>query len=939
MNLKKILAFVLMVAVAAAAFDCDARTKRKKKRKRTTRTTKVVMKTPTASGTLNESEPFVVFDREHPIPKGLDNKVIAVWQSHGKYYDQGAQRWQWQRPRLFGTVEDLFAQGYVMPYLMPMLENAGAYVMSPRERDLSEIEVIADTDGSPEGDFYLVNGRHRWTEGDRGTGFAYPSRPLTDGVNPFALGTSESVATVDEDDEEHESRAAWNADMPRRGRYAVYVSYKTFPNSATDARYTINHLGGSTEVQVNQQMGGGTWIYLGHYDLAQGKQQRPVVELSNRSADEDAVVSADAVKIGGGMGNVARAPRNARGEAAYEPITSQAPRFNEGARYWLQWAGMPREVYCESNGENDYTDDYKSRALWVNRLAGGSRMLPDSAGLGIPVDMALAFHTDAGTTDDGSVVGTLGIYSTDGGNLLGDGRSRYACRDLAEAVTGQVVSDMRALHEPMWTSRGNRDKRYYEIRETKVPAMIIELLSHQNFDDMKFGLDPAFRFDVARAVYKGILKFMAQRYGTPYVVQPLAPAHFSIKAGGHGKYRLTWRPTHDKLEKTAFAKYYIVEERIDNGAFREVATVDEPQWDVTVTDDRIHSYRIVAGNDGGTSFPSEVLALYNDGSGVPAVNIVNGFTRVSAPDTFNTGDYSGFNYLADGGVADVADIITTGEQYDYRTLSPYQNNDAPGFGASRGNLEKMVIAGNTRDFVYFHGRSVKAAGAGFVSSGADAFADDVTMSSLGSAANPPVIDLILGKQKETMPGNGSFGTRYKAFPAELQRRIELHCSQGGALMVSGAYIATDLFDNRFSDAAEKERDRIFATTILGYDWQLGKGSVDGKVSVVPSPMQPFGAGDRFTFQVAPDTDSYAVESPDAIRPAGVDAATVMRYDENGLSAAVALDRAFEGGDGVNSYRVVSMGFPFETVNGEQSRNRLMKTILSFLRHTPQKGNR
>ncbi|MDE6528754.1 MAG: xanthan lyase, partial [Muribaculaceae bacterium] len=376
MNFRRILAFVLIVGVCAGAFDADAKRRRKKVRKKT-RTTKVVMKKPTASGPLSETEPFVVFDREHPVTKGLDNRVIALWQSHGKYYDQGQQAWKWQRPRLFGTVEDLFAQGYVMPYLMPMLENAGAYVMSPRERDTSLTEIIVDTDGYPEGDFYLKQGEEPWKEGIRGSGFAYSGGRLVDGQNPFTNGTSETVATVSEEDEAKQSVAAWNADMPQRGKYAVYVSYASHPNSATDARYTINHLGGSTTVTVNQQMGGGTWIYLGHYDLAKGKQQKPIVELSNVSACDDAVVSADAVKIGGGMGNVARSPK---GEPDLVPVTSDAPRFTEGARYWLQWAGMPQKVYSESNGENDYTDDYKSRALWVNYLAGGSPMLPDSAG-------------------------------------------------------------------------------------------------------------------------------------------------------------------------------------------------------------------------------------------------------------------------------------------------------------------------------------------------------------------------------------------------------------------------------------------------------------------------------------------------------------------------------------------------------------------------------
>jgi len=940
MDFKKILAFVLMVAVAACSFESDAARRKKRKTRKKARTTKVVrMKTPTASGPLEETDAFVVFDRVKPIPKGLDNRVIAVWQSHGQYYDQGQQRWKWQRPRLFGTVEDLFAQGFVMPYLMPMLENAGAYVMSPRERDTSLMEIIVDTDGSPQGDFYLTEGEKKWREGDAGSGFGLKQAVLVDGDNPFAMGTSESVETVPDDEETAVSAAAWNADIPERGRYAVYVSYSSFPNSATDARYTVNHLGGSTAVTVNQQMGGGTWIYLGHYDLAKGKQSKPIVELTNLSGCEDAVVSADAVKIGGGMGNVARAPRDSKGDDLLMPLTSGSPRFTEGARYWLQWAGMPRKVYSESNGENDYTDDYKSRALWVNYLAGGSPMLPDSAGLKIPVDMALAFHTDAGTTEDGSVVGTLGIYSLDDGNLLGDGRTRYDCRDLTEWVTGQVVSDIRMLHDSMWTSRGNRDKKYYEIRETKVPAMIIELLSHQNFDDMKYGLDPAFRFNVARSVYKGILRFLSRRYGTPYVVQPLPVGNFAIKAAGGGRYKLSWRQTFDPLEESAFARYYVVEERLENGAFRPVATVSDPQYEVKITDDRIHSYRIIAGNDGGVSFPSEVLALYDDGTGVPGVNIVNGFTRISAPDDFSTGDFSGFNYLSDGGVPDVADIISTGVQYDYRSSSPFMSNDAPGFGASHGNLEKTVTAGNTHDFVYVHGRAVRNAGMGFVSSGVDAFANEVELSPLGTAGNPRMTDLILGKQKEIMPGNGGMGTKYKAFPVQLQRRIESYCSQGGSLLVSGAYIATDLMDNRFSDPNIKMADRRFATSILGYDWQLGKGSVDGRVSTVPSRFRPFGAQDHFEFEVHPTPDSYAVESPDAIRPADAGAATIMRYEENGLSAAVALEKVFENGSSVSSYRVVSMGFPFETVKGEAARNRLMERLMDFLLNRRSRGEK
>ena len=55
---------------------------------------------------------------------------------------QTAHRWEWQRARMFGTVEDLFTQSFVLPYLTPMLENAGATILIPRERDTQIHEII-----------------------------------------------------------------------------------------------------------------------------------------------------------------------------------------------------------------------------------------------------------------------------------------------------------------------------------------------------------------------------------------------------------------------------------------------------------------------------------------------------------------------------------------------------------------------------------------------------------------------------------------------------------------------------------------------------------------------------------------------------------------------------------------------------------------------------
>ena len=54
--------------------------------------------------------------------QGLQGRNIALWNSHGIYWDATALRWRWQRPRLHGTVEDLYTTSLVLRYLLPMLE-------------------------------------------------------------------------------------------------------------------------------------------------------------------------------------------------------------------------------------------------------------------------------------------------------------------------------------------------------------------------------------------------------------------------------------------------------------------------------------------------------------------------------------------------------------------------------------------------------------------------------------------------------------------------------------------------------------------------------------------------------------------------------------------------------------------------------------------------
>ena len=879
------------------------------------------------------SHPLVVnSSRPYDIPSGLQNRHIAIWQSHGWYYSQKRARWEWQRPREFTTVEDLYTQSYVLPYLVPMLEKAGANVLLPRERDTQSNEVIVDNDSKELSSRYREqNEWKQWKNGDL-QGFANTKKNYLQGENPFNFGTYREINSITESDEI--SRAEWFPNIPESGKYAVYVSYKTLQNSTTDARYTVIHKGIRTEFSVNQTMNGGTWLYLGHFQFEKGKNNQNKVVLTNVSSEEEKTITADAVKFGGGMGNIARNPYSndsilnpkrtdsiafnqitVKPIVFYEPEISQHPRYTEGARYWLQWAGMPDSIYSRTKSQNDYSDDFQSRGFWLNYLVGGSSVSPATKGLGVPVDMALAVHSDAGTTLGDSIVGTLGICTTKnsaGNYVFANGISRWASRDLVDIVQSQIVSDVRKTFAPEWSRRGMWNKSYSESRVPEVPTMLLELLSHQNFADMRYGLDPRFRFTVSRSVYKGILRYLSAANKTSYVVQPLPVEQFSCRFTDKNKLELRWKALTDSLEPTAQPDQYVLYTRVDNSDFDNGVVVSSNVTTLSLQTGKIYSFKVTALNRGGESFPSEILSACQMPNSKPEVLIVNGFNRLSAPASFVIDStYAGFLNDIDAGVPYMSDISFVGKQIDFKRNSTWKSDEAPGFGGSNSNFETKVIAGNTFDYPYIHGRAIKAAGYSFVSCSEKAVLNgDINMNLYKS------VDLILGKQKQTFVGNAKKSPDFKTFPLALQLSIRDYCQQGGNLLVSGAYIGSDLCEPINSLPS----DRFFLENVLKFKLQTSHASIGGGVKVVSSSLKAFRKME-FSYFNQPNSEAYYVESPDAIEPISDESFSICHFSENNRSAAVAYS---------GLYKVCSFGFPFEAIQLEKDRISLMESVLTFL---------
>ena len=840
-------------------------------------------------------------DRPWRSDATLSGRHIAIWPSHGWYYEYQLDRWEWQRARLFQTVEDLFPMSIVVPYLAPMLEGAGAFVHMPRERDTQAAEVIVDLgeEGSP-GSRYMeiAEADVAFRTGDS-PGFAY--RPELFDENPFELGSYRISRTA----EVATASASWIPHIPTSGKYAVYIAYGDEDNATRDARYTVYHSGGTTRFSVDQRMKSGTWVYLGTFSFDEGvNPDMARVDLSNLSSDPGKVISADAVRFGGGMGSISRGGQ-----------TSGRPRFTEGARYYMQFAGMPDTlVYNMAESESDYIDDYRGRAEWVNYLRGapfGPNKDRSTRGLGVPIDLSLAFHTDAGITKSDALVGTLMIYSstgTEGERDFPDGMSRFANRDFGDILQTTIVEDLRSKYDSTWTRRAIWDRDYSEAVRPNVPGVLLELLSHQNFADMRLGLDPRFKFDVARSVYKGMLRFLAGQYGFEPVVQPLPVWHMKAVLGIEGAIRVSWQPTVDPLESSAMPTGYVVYTRTGTSGYNNGQYVSDPTFEYRGAEKGVvYGFRVTAVNEGGESMLSEEVsagrAKADETEG--EVLIVAAFDRISAPSHVEYGPFRGFTGFLDEGVPDGYDMSYVGDQYDFDVDSPWLDDDSPGHGASYSTFETQLLTGNTFDYPAIHGAAILAAGYSFST------VSDEALNGHADADRFIVMDVILGEEKTTV-GPGRLQD-FEALPAPMREQISGFIDGGGSVMISGAHVATDL-----AGPSSNEEGRSFARDVLGFSWRTDHAVENGQVLSLNGFL---GELQKIEFNTAPAAWIYRVESPDALEPAE-HSETLMRYADNNMSAVVG--RKGRGGSLV-------MGFPFETIGDARARDLVMQTILAFLK--------
>lgn len=808
----------------------------------------------------------------------LAGSHLCVYPSHGRYIAKKTGKWTWQRPNLYCTSEDLLTQTIVVPYLIPMLENAGAIVYSVRERDWQRNEVIVDNDTPESQGLYLEEINHCiWQYAD--TGFAYRKSIYMDKENPFREGTCRKAETTSK--ESAKSVVIWQPNIPADGNYAVYISYRTLTESIPNAEYTVIHKGIATTFNVNQRMGSGTWVYLGTFNFGPGCSTQNCVTLSNYSKTKG-VVTADAVRFGGGMSKVG----------------SGMALHNDAARYNAKWSGLPEKVYAAREGD-DYSDDIMVRPLSCNYLATGSEYVPGDSGINVPIELSLAVHSDAGCRSDSTFIGSLTVNTSSHSFFNGvtaAGLSRLTSRDLADIVLSQVNSDMRRTYG-QWNRRQMRDRNYGETREPQVPAIIFEMFSHQNFWDMRHAHDPNFKFNIARALYKGVGRYLhsVHRKEGEFIPQPLPVSDLSAiveELGGH--IYLNWRPTEDPLEPLALPTKYIVYTSIGNQGYDNGMITDSPSLKIEAKDGVLYRFRVAALNAGGRSMLSDEVCASFAGVSAQKILIVDNFQRMSGPFAFDSLQTCGFDLDKDPGVVDVHTPAYCGYQHNF-SKSGFGREGVRGLGYSGTELEGMLLAGNTHDYSTRHAQDILSVGSYNISSCVG------TAFKYIRASHFSLIDLIFGAQKE----DPTALRYYKTFTPEVCSLLQQYTAQGGNIMVSGAFIGSDM---------SLPEERQFTEQILHY-----KHTDCVRGDSVPTAV--YGNNVNFTLHTIPNEQSYWVRSMDVIEPIGT-AFSTMLYEKTSNSAAI----AYKG----NDYHVMAFGFPLCCITDPETRRKVISSSVQFL---------
>jgi N-acetylmuramoyl-L-alanine amidase len=538
----------------------------------------------------------------------LSGKVVYLSPGHGFYRSAPLSRWATQRPNTYAVVEDLISAEVLNQYLLPMLMGAGATVVPVREPDLNARMALVDEGGAG----YSESGDAALFADSAQKGWGTPALPMGNAVEPFTLGTTRVMQTA----RTATASATWAPEVPADGAYHVYVSYAADPSRAPDAHYVVRHAGGESHFRVNQRRHGGTWVLLGRFYFKAGRRPEAASVVALNDTAEGGTVSLDAVRFGGGSGLI--------GDAQLSALSR--PRYEEAARYHVQFSGAPASVYAPT-GANALSNERNADVTARPRFAAWLHEEGEDA-------VYVAWHTNASAT--GTTFGTeayvYGPNPVDGTlNFTGVPGSDV----MARALLAEITRDFRREVDPNWRVRGLRSANLGEVNPThnpEMPSVLLEMAYHDNIPDSNRLKEPAFRRVAARAILQGLIKYFAARDGQPVHLPPEAPVAVVARGGADGAVEVRWAvpPANPDEEGRDAPTGYRVYQSADGLGWDDGTEVQGTAFTTTLPPGTVRYFRVAALNAGGEGFPSAIVGVRTPQSGQAPVLLVNAFQRLDS---------------------------------------------------------------------------------------------------------------------------------------------------------------------------------------------------------------------------------------------------------------------------------------------------------------------
>jgi hypothetical protein len=195
-----------------------------------------------------------------------------------------------------------------------------------------------------------------------------------------------------------------------------------------------------------------------------------------------------------------------------------------------------------------------------------------------------------------------------------------------------LVDDIRAGWEAGWQDRGMKQGNYGEVRALEtMPGTLFEIAFQDQAQDANALKDPRFAQLTARATYKGIVHFYAEKDGVTPVFLPEPPRNLIVRNNGPGQVAISWRPSPtDSIGLLGDAATgYRVYTSSDGFGWDNGTPVAGTSYTLTgLAPNQLVFVRVTATNAGGESFPTAVAAARVAGSGAAPVLIVYGYERI-----------------------------------------------------------------------------------------------------------------------------------------------------------------------------------------------------------------------------------------------------------------------------------------------------------------------